>query len=301
MEWRLCPALERFAYPVAKVDDLAPPVGAALQAQLLPGEVIRQIIFAPRQSQPAARRGMGEWLGAWFSEQWTPHWVLALTDERLLVAAIPEAPVPPQVTVTPLADLLWLELGTILLYSWVAWSWTSAGRPQQQRVYFNTVRDDLFWDMVKAMRRTIIAQSGRPLPAGERYYEAFEDLPFKFKNLIPLRLLFPGEQAQAVVYQPAIWGRRWRVFRYQRAPATVVVLSPDHLLVAQDDLTNIRATYGLIARYCPRSRLAAATLERVQGDLWLNVTLSVQGSEETLRWLFEAQSEQALRALLAQI
>jgi hypothetical protein len=44
-----------------------------------------------------------------------------------------------------------------------------------------------------------------------------------------------------------------------------------------------------------------ATLERVQDDLWLNVTLSVQGSEETLRWLFEPQFEQALRALLAQI
>ena len=293
--------LERFAYPVPRIEDLAPPVAAALQAHLLSGEAVRQIIFAPRQSRFAERRRLVERLGAWLVEQWTPSWVLALTDERLLVAAIPEASQPPQITVTPLTDLLWLELGTILLYSWVAWSWVSAGQPQQQRVYFNTVSDNLFWDMVNAMRRTIITQSGRPQPEGARHYAAFEGLPWKFMNLIPFRLLFPGEQPQAVVYQPAIWARRLGVFRYQRAPATVVVLTPDHLLVAQDDLSNIRAAYGLIGRYCPRDRLRGATLERVQDDLWLNVTLSVQGSEETLRWLFEPQFEQALRALLAQI
>jgi hypothetical protein len=293
--------LERFAYPVPRIEDLAPPVAAALQVHLLSGEAVRQVIFAPRQSRFAQRRRLVERLGAWLVEQWTPSWVLALTDERLLVAAIPEASQPPQVTVTPLADLLWLELGTILLYSWVEWSWASAGGPQRQRVYFNTVSDALFWDMVNAMRRTIIAQSGRPQPEGARHYAAFAELPFKFMNLIPFRLLLSGEQAQAVVYQPAIWDRRWRVFRYQRAPATVVVLSPDHLLVAQDDLSNTRAAHGLIARYCPRDRLRGATLERVQDDLWLNVTLSVQGAEETLRWLFEPQFEQALRALLAQI
>jgi hypothetical protein len=294
-------SFERFAYPVSKLGDLAPPVAAALQAQLLPAEVVRQIIFTPRQCRLAARRGLGEWLGAWFSEQWTPNSVLVLTDERLLVAAIPEAPGLPQVAVTPLADLLWLELGTILLYSWVAWSWASAGRPQQQRVYFNTVRGDLFWDMANATRRTIIAQSGRPLPTGERHYSAFEGLPFKFKNLIPLRLLFPGEQARAVVYQPAIWGRRGRVFRYPRTATTVTVLSSDHLLVAQDDLTDIRAAYGLITRYCPRNRVRKATLERVQDDLWLNVTLGLQETEETLRFLFEPDTEPTLRALLAQL
>jgi len=294
-------SLERFAYPVSKIEDLAPPVAAALQAQLLPDEAVQQIIFAPRQSHPTAGRGGGKWLSAWLGEQWTPNWVLALTAERLLVVAIPEAPKLPQVTVTRLADLVWLELGTILLYSWVAWSWVSIEGLQQQRVYFNTVRDDLFWDMVNAMRHTIIAQSGRPQPEGARPYAAFAALPFKFMNLIPLRLLFPGELAHAVVYQPAIWGRRLGVFRYQRAPVTVVVLTPDHLLVAQDDLTNTRAAYGLIARYCPRDRVHGATLERIGDDLWLIVTLRLHETEEKLRLSFEPATEPALRTLIAQL
>lgn len=293
--------LERFAYAVKSIEELASPVGAALQAQLLPGEAVRQIIFAPRQNQLAARSRGKRWLKIGFFWQRTPNWVLALTEERLLVATIREAPDPPQVSVAPLADLLWLELGTILLYSWFEWAWTDAGQPQKQRVYFNTVSDALFWDMANAMRQTIIVRSGRALPAGPRHHEAFEGLPFKFKNLIPLRLLFPGEQVQAVAYQPAIWGRRLAVFRYQHAPTTVVVLTPHHLLVAQDDLANSRVAYGLIARYCPRDRLRQATLERVEDDLWLNVTLGQRQTEETMRLLFEPATEPALRTILAQL
>lgn len=292
-------SLERFAYPVPGIEDLAGPVRAALEAQLQPGEVARQIIFAPRQDQPAPRRSLRGRLSAWLSWQKTPEWVLLLTDERLLVAATPEAPAPPQVIIIPLAGLLWLELGTILLHSWVAWSWASEGQPQEQRVYFNTVRDDLFWEMVNAMRRAIIAQSGRPQPEGDRHYAAFDGLPFKFKNLIPLRVLFPGELAQAVVYQPAIWRRRPGVFRQQRAPTTVVALTRDHLVVAQDDLSNVRAAYGLIARYCPRDRVRGATLERALGDLWLNVTLGLGETEQTLRLLFEPRAEPALQDLVA--
>jgi len=288
---------ERFAYAVSRVEDLAPPVAAALQTQLLPDEVARQIIFAPRQSLLSSRGG----LGAWFAVRWTPSWVLVRTDERLLVVTVPEAPRAPEVAATPLADLLWLELGTILLYSWVAWSCVSGGQLQQQRVYFNSVCENLFWDMVNATRRTIIAQSGLPLPTGNRHYAAFEGLPFKFMNLIPFRLLLPGEQAQAVVYQPAIWGRRLGIFRYQRAPAVVLVLSQEHLLVAQDDLTNLRTAYGIIARYCPRSRLRRAELEQTQHDLWLNVTVGLHDTEETLRVLFEPDAEPALQTLIAQL
>ncbi len=199
--------LERFAYPVTSLEDLAPPVRSALAAQLMPGETLQQIIFAPRQDQYAARGWLGKWLSLRFFWQRTPDWVLALTGERLLVATISEAAGTPSVSVAPLADLLWLELGTILLYSWFAWSWADGGQPRQQRVYFNTVRDDLFWRMVNTIRRTIVARSGLPHSAGERRLEVFAGLPYKFRNLVPHRLMLPGERVQAMAYQPAIWSK----------------------------------------------------------------------------------------------
>lgn len=295
------PSTERFAYPVSTIDDLALPVRSALAEHLLPGETIRQIIFAPRQDRPVRRDGLLNWPGYWLLVQQTPAWVLALTMDRLLVATLVEPASRPQITVTPLADLLWLEVGKILLYSWFEWSWATPGGPQRQQVYFNTVSEDLFRKLANAVRRTIIAQAGLPQPVSKRGRGGFDELPYKFRNLIPQKLLFRDEQAQVIVYQPAIWGRRWGLFRHQRAAATVVVLSPDHLLVVQDDLSEGRATYGIIVRYCPSGRLRGAALERAGDDLRLQVTLSVRETKETLRLLFEPGAEPALQALLAQI
>ncbi len=294
-------SVERFAYPVTSIEDLAPPVQAALKAGLLPDETVRQMIFAPRQSHLARRRDIWARLGALLSEQRTPDWVLVLTDDRLLLATIVDPERPPQVSATRLADLLWLELGTILLYSWFEWSWDDGGQIGHQKVYFNTVRDDLFWQLADAIRRTIIQQRCESRPTQARDNSVFKDLPFKFKNLIPLRLMLPDEPVQSLVYQPAIWGRRLGVFRHQRAPTTVVVLSPDHLLIAQEDVSSLRFAYGLIARYCPRDRLLDAAVEQEEADLWLRITLAAGEARETLRLLFEPTAQQALESLITGI
>ncbi len=78
----------------------------------------------------------------------------------------------------------------------------------------------------------------------------------------------------------------------------MVVLSPEHLLVAHDDVTNLRVAYGLIARYCPRSRLRRAMLERIQDDLWLTITVGVRDTEEMLRYRFAPEAEPALQDLI---
>lgn len=291
-------SIERFAYPVSSIEELTPVVRQALKAELASDEDVRQIIFAPRQSHLV--RGQSIWarLGAWLSERRTPDWVLALTDDRLLLATISDSAQPPRISATRLADLLWLELGTILLYSWFEWSWNDKGLPRHEKVYFNTVRDDLFWQLANAMRRTITQGRGVPRPTEKRDNTVFESLPFKFKNLIPLRLMFPDEPVQALVYQPAIWGRRLGVLRYQRTPTTVLVLSPDHLLIAQEDLSSLRFAYGLIARYCPRDCLLGAALAREGEDVWLEVALGAGGARETLRWLFQREAEPALQNLV---
>jgi hypothetical protein len=293
--------MDRFAYSVESLDDLAPPVKAVLDAHLMPGEAIQQIVFAPRQVHLRGREGLKTRFGARVLWQRTPDWVLALTDERLLTVTIPRDPGPPQMSLTPLASVLWLELGTVLLYSWFEWSSVEAGRPRSQRVYFNTVSDYLFWPMLNAMRRTIIAQAGLTLFTGESSPQAYDALPFKFKNLIPYRLMLSDESAQALVYQPAIWDRHWGLFRRRYAPTTVAVLSPAHLLVAKEDLSEDTSNYGLIARYCPRSCLRRAWLERTGDDLWLSVTLGSRNAEDVLRVLFAPSTEPALEGFLTHL
>ncbi len=97
-------SIERFAYPLSSSEDLTPPVRAAMKEALLPDETVRQIIFAPRQSHLALGRGLWARLSTSLSEQWTPDWVLALTEERLLLATIVDRARPPQISATWLAD-----------------------------------------------------------------------------------------------------------------------------------------------------------------------------------------------------
>jgi hypothetical protein len=151
-----------------------------------------------------------------------------------------------------------------------------------------------------AIRRTISAQSDLPVQPGQSKDEAFEALPFKFANIVPNRLMLPDEQVQAMVFQPTIWQRRFGLFKRRRGPATTVVLSREHLILAQEDAPTAGTAYGMIARYCPRARLAAMTLERRESDLWLTVVARLHGVEESWRLLFEPAAEPALQALVGQ-
>jgi len=291
-------SIERFAYAVPAIADLPASARAALAPHLAPDEPIRQMIYSPGPQGLPRGRKYGP--GLRYVQRQAPATVLALTADRLLTATLLEGEAAPPVTVTPMADLLRLELGTILLFSWIEWSWASGQALEVHRVYFNTVGERLFWGLVTAMRRTISPQSDLPVQPGQSKDDAFEALPFKFANIVPNRLMLPDEQVLAMVYQPTIWQRRFGIFKRRRGPAGTVVLSPEHLLVAQEDAPAAGAAYGMIARYCPRSRLAALTLEAEGEDLWLAVALLLHGVEERWRVLFQPAAEPALQTLIGQ-
>ena len=292
------PPVERFAYLIPSIADLEPRVQRALAPHVTAQDEIRQIIYTPRPYNIPRVRKIEEAIRAYGGRP--PASVLILTPDRLLAAMAPDLPAEPRVVATPLSELLRLDLGTILLLGWLEWTWASAGQLEQHRVYFNTVGEHLMWDLVTAMRRTIMDQSDLPAQAGQSKDEAFDDLPYKFANLVPNKLMLPDERVLAMAYQPAIWRRYFGLFKRRRGPAGTVVLSPQHLLVAQEDAPAAGAAYGMIARYCPRARLAALTLESEGDDLWLAVTLRLHGVEEGWRVLFQPSAEPALRNLVGQ-
>jgi hypothetical protein len=288
------------ASPIASLDDLPPLVKTALVEKLKPGEMIRQIISAPRQHVLGAGiAGWRRWLAAVLPWDWTPDWTLVVTGSRLLVAASTAADEAPVITETPIAELLSFELGTILLFSWIDWAWVNEGRLEHQRIYFNTVSDRLFWETLAFLRRSLITDADLPPAQSGRGLERLANLPYKFKNLIPHRLLLPDEEIQALVYRPDIWTARIGPFRRKRAPALALALTNYHLVVTQEDMGAGLANYGLITRYYPRNRIAAMTLEHAESDLWLKITLAHEGAEDSFRVLFEPTAEQSLREVVA--
>jgi hypothetical protein len=293
------PRLNRFPRVFYSFDELEPAVGRAIVEHMEKGESIRQIIVAPRQMLPGAHgksRGLRDILLPW---AWTPDWVLAWTSERVLVATIDRPRAAPVVTSTSAADILSFEWGSILLHAWVEWTRVNQGQAQQTRIYFNAVGEALFKRVLDTLRHDVAVQSGFTTVQPDRHLERLAALPFKFMNIIMYDLLLPDEQVQAVVYRPTIWSNQRKLFRPQRAAAMTLVLTNYHILIAEEDLTGTRKSYGLITRFYPRSRVSHAALERGQDGLWLNLTLELNSARQEVRVLFEFGSQEAIQEMLA--
>jgi hypothetical protein len=291
------PPLARFARAVASFDEMEPAVGAALTASLMPGESIRQIIVAPKQRLLGTRSLLGpyKFLLPW---ELTPDWVLVLTEGRVLVASVARLGAAPAITSTCIPDILSLETGNILLHSWIEWSWANQGHVDHTRIYYNAVGQRLFGNVLDSLRRDLVAQSNFPAVQSGRHLEYLAELPFKFMNIITHNLLLPDEQIQTVVYRPAIWTGQHRLFRRQLTATMTLVLSNYHLLLAEEDLTGRPDAWGLITRFCPRSRIRCAALEESQNGLWLRLTLERQGVEQEIGVLFQSGAAAVIRELL---
>ncbi len=291
------PRLARFARAVKSFDELDPAVGTVLAERIEPGESIRQIIAAPKQAVLRVRREKASRLQAFLPWELTPDWVLVLTQDRVLVATLCPGSTP-VVTATPIADILSFELGKILLQAWVEWTYTTQKRAERVRIYFNSVGEQLFRRLLDCLRQGVMTPHAS---ASERQLEYLADLPFKFMNIITHDLLLPSEQVQAVVFQPAIWTTRFRLFHQQRAAARALVLTDCHILIAEEELTGRPDHWGLITRFFPRSRIQSATLEREPTSACLQLVLEHQGATQTARLAFEPGAQAALDKMLARL
>jgi hypothetical protein len=302
------PRFAPFARTLGSLDELDPSARAALVEHLEGGETIRRIVVAPRQKLLGSGPGWRRWLTILLPWEMTPDWVLVLTDNCLLAASFVRPGAPPKVTLTPIAHIVSLELGTILLRSWL--EWTCAGQPapaaqaqggclSRTRVHFSTVSYWLFRQFLGDVCHDLATRPGlEPVPA-DRHLEYLAGLPFKFMNIIRHDLLLPSEQVEAAIYRPAISEQRG-LFRRQRTASAALLLTNYHLLIAEEDLSESRNGYGLINRFYPRRRIRGATLEQAENGFWLDLALETHGAgQEVVRTLFEPSARPALEEMLA--
>ncbi|MFN3981948.1 MAG: hypothetical protein ACK4SA_16350 [Caldilinea sp.] len=292
---------ERFAYTVASLDDLEPTIAALLRAQIK-DEPIRKIVIAPRQQRLGRHTGWRRWLAGLLPWQLTPSWVLVLTSERLLVAEIAKPGDTPILHSIPTARLLTIELGVLLLVGWLTCSWVGHGRVETTQICFNTVSDAYFWEILRALCRDSIQQSEAPVAPSERHLERLDSLPFMYRNLIPYRQLFKDECVKAVIYQPAIWERKFLLFRRRLSPTTVVLLSNYHLMLTSDEkVSGNPATHGVIVRYYPLSRVIALKTEKTTKGIQLEIQVGIGDVSETQIVFLEREMQDDVHELIHQI
>ncbi len=281
---------DHFARLIQDLDELDEPVPAVLRGALQPGETCLLIIRVPYQGALAAREHKQLWFKS-LPWEFTPDWVLALTNNRLLLVRLAETGNAPQVIPIPLENILSLQNGTVLLFSWFEVCWAENGAIRRQKVYYNAVSERLF------TRLTAIVRASWPaVGENEGGPCSLDKLPFKFKNLLPLRVFLPDEQAYRVLFRPSLWQTHHGLFRHMTAPRMALALTVSCLALAEEDLTGRDGSYGFIVTCLPRA--AVRKIESV-ADVRkpaLRISLARQGANLDLCTAFPPQSADALLA-----
>ncbi len=291
------PSLRGFAYCVARLEDLGVALGTALASYLEQGEFPQRVVVLPRQRLLLRGYRDRSWLSfpIW---KHTPEVILLQTTRRLLSAAIIEGR-RLEVSFTPLDHLITFQLGTVLLFSWFEWSWASDGNLETRRVYFNTVSDYIFRELQQCLSSMFVQLGGMNTIPYTQGLHHLDDLPYKFRNIIPVRLLLPQEDIQAVVYRPGLWEHRLVFLRRQISPTAALVLTDGQVLVAEEDLVGAEGHYGVIARYMSRHSFNRVVLDEKQGGIHLSMVFRVRGVEFEQCMRFGTSAKPQLDQLLS--
>jgi hypothetical protein len=278
-------SLRSFAVEHKSLDELAPEYQEIFQDCIDPGQKIRHILTAPSQTilDPTKRFLLRARMTT------TPEWGIVMTDERVLIVTIEEGEPQPNLTEISFEDVLSMTLGKILLYGWLEWRWTQNNQVQEMQIFFNTVEERLFGQLVKEICRYRIEQAN--LAAGKRdeRLDLLDDLPYKFKNLIANRLLQDDEEIVSIVFSPAVWTRKLGLFRSLEKPAFTMLRTNYHVLVMREDYGVVGGKYGVVYQYFPLDSVVDAQLDQQDDQARISLILKHDGIEDTVQFDFNLQ------------
>ena len=284
-----------FATVHENLDELQGDIRGLFEKHLNPSEDIRTIISAPSQLiQQAERR-----IKLFMPWKTTPSWVLVMTDQRMLIAVIPSLNSEPVLKAFSFDHIMTMELGRVLLFAWLEWSWVENGGVDRLRVYFNAVDDKRYHDLVKSACRHRIEKIGYKSFKGQRNLKLLKDLPYKFNNIITIELLLTDEAIQELVYRPAIYDRILGLFRNLRSPATALLRTNYHLLFMREDVDDAGSKYGVVFGYMPLDVIQKSELLQENDLLKITVHLHKDGAQEQVQMEFLPDQEQDVRQVLS--
>lgn len=197
-------------------------------------------------------------------------------------------------------DISLLEMGHVLLYSWIAFQGvTVQGEVSFARVEFNTVSTPLFIPFLRGIRPSSRAIREDEWQKELAKFDFLETANYKFMNYAR-ESLRPGEEVLHVIWQPKL--RRplitlfgWSFYRTLFL-AHLAVLTDQELILISDDprLTEVRGErHGGIWQYVPLQHIQAASLTAESHDV-LTLSLTLYPGSHRLEKRFAAAQEQDL-------
>jgi hypothetical protein len=236
-----------FPIRVTEPDVLPRPLGEIYVLTLQRG-MCRHALYAPALSMLSA-----------LGRQSSTGCLLMVFDDRLLIAGARKGAKGESFYV-PFADVIHIEFGMILLYSWMKLVF---GRNDYKTVTipFNTVGIEEFRTAFNLIRRALdtapfASEASRPDTA---------ELPLKFQNALS-RWMSGEETLIELAFQPEVrtsWHGLLSLFERQIAPPLLAALTTHQLMLITEEPSQFgvgrkrEGQYGHIYTYCPLSRIGA--------------------------------------------
>jgi hypothetical protein len=192
-----------------------------------------------------------------------------------------------EVTRALYADTLLVELTDILLYGQLKIFYAGQDPCNSSVCFFNTVSEDMYTNAIYRVLNLMEEVAEPPGGKDRAVLTYLENWPLKFRNcgwdfLPPDGCLLDG------INWPTILGR----LRYELGPAMALILTDRHLVIlanepsrswfVKDDHVNV----GVIVKYIPRSRIAAAATQEHNRFHILEVQVRTARGHECVRLRF---------------
>jgi hypothetical protein len=237
-------SISEFAYEVSGGGSVPPPL-AKLYVSRADAGGLRLALYAPPLYYSVARRRAP-----------ATGYLLLLGDDRLTIG-IDGGANQNAVVEIPFTDTICVEIGEILLLSWLKIRF-GADKCRELMIPYNTVSSQLFLNLLHLLRQGI---EGKSLEA-EQAIPPPADLPLKFKNALHhwlvadeavIRLAF-----QLEVRQPFLW-----FLEQQVLPPLLIALTNRQFLTLTEEPTRRfgqTKSFGTLYTYCPLSRIQALSV-----------------------------------------
>jgi hypothetical protein len=310
---------DHFAKRISTPELLAEPVQTLLKEALLTGECLQWMIELP--SQGILHRQRREGLFRRMLPRWelTPGWLIALTNQRLLMARTLVNEKDPRMSAIPVEKIVYLEQGMVLLFSWLEIHWVENGTVAQETFYYNSVDDQIFITFLQMLRQAMATihtstesrinfmpdaanisevKYKRDDPPGRSFLER---LPLKFKNLIPHYGLRKEEPIFQGIYRPAQWGKLFRIARVMTDPRMALLETDAYLLMMTEPIAKEEGDYGFTLTFLPRKFVRASIPGGTGPSCCLKIHLTTQQASRDWSLSFPTGMEEEVRDFARQI
>lgn len=223
--------------------------------------------------------------------------VLMILDEQALTVLEHQQDTL-RTTRMPIQDIIFLERGCVLLYSWLDLKANVNGTLTDCRIEFNSAREDLMQPIIDSIRDAYNPPT--EIPGDSRESISFlKETDLRFYNYAGLSLL-PGRSIEKVIYQPEITQPLMHLFRKSVQDAHVTLIGPNEFIDIEEagrvEAAGTRSQ-GAVWRYIPRKAIHGSALTEGTEPNTVELQLEEEAGYSTA-FVYTAERKAALEAYL---